>query len=390
MNINLSIKDKRLFKLILFFPLLYLWYAFLTNSSEMRVFYFLYSALVFFVYFFTGKKISIKKNAFLFIIIIIVNLFIDILLFPQSESIPEAILLAVFFLYSFMYSDEQLRKKYLVFLVNEHRKIFYVYILYFLGIALTIFLNIGITYDWGTTSLQGPYGLAHIFAYELMIMATNAYLLYKYRNKKIWAVFAAIMVILMLLTSVRTTALSLVVIIGYYFIAKRDWKKFVYLILGVVVVLLLLQYTSLFNTLIEKTNNAAETGDSTNARLVIWPSSFQLFANSDFIHKIFGNGMQALMEHNLRYVRMRIHAHNDFLDALSGYGLVSFVLYMFSFIKCSKGRGWLGFVLAYIVLAFFNGLYADCSFVISLISFRLLFDTLNIERLSDWSKCCDR
>lgn len=183
---------------------------------------------------------------------------------------------------------------------------------------------------------------------------------------------------MMVLTNVRTTFVCVGIIVIYYFLVKKDYKKIGYLVLGLAAIYIAYIYTPLFNTIIEKTYNALETGDVTNARFIIWSNSFELFKRSDLFHKVFGNGMQYLMDYNLRLIRMPIHAHNDFIDLFSGYGLISFVLYSYSLIKITKGKHWLGFLLAFGVLAWFNGVFSDCSFVISFISFRLFFERINV------------
>ena len=92
--------------------------------------------------------------------------------------------------------------------------------------------------------------------------------------------------------------------------------------------------------------------------------------------------MQGLMDYNLIHTRMQIHAHNEFIDILAAYGIVSFSIFVCLLKRIVRGKGAIGFLLAYGVLAWFNGIYSDCSFVIGLISLRLLFEHINEEKLN--------
>lgn len=369
--------NKYIFTLIAIFPVIYIWYATITGSSAMRVFYFLYSSIVLCTVSFNFKDKTCKKNIFYLLCLLAALTALSVLYFSETESISSGILFSFMYFYMYIYGDVSLRNLYFSFLIsNEKRYILYL-LLYYLAVIVTILNGTGISYGWGTTSLQGPYGLAHIFAYELLLLSINCYLLYVGTNKIKWIIFLALNFVLMVLTSVRSTLLCALVITLYFFIKKRDYKKLLLPFAGCTLLFFLYTYTPLFNTVLEKTINAASTGDITNARFIIWEKSFNLFIESDWIHKLLGNGMQGLMDYNLIHTRMEIHAHNEFIDILAAYGIISFIVFICLLKRLVSGKGATGFLLAYGVLAWFNGIYSDCSFVIGLISFRILFEKIN-------------
>lgn len=374
---SITKKNKYIFTLIAIFPVIYIWYATITGSSAMRVFYFLYSSVLFFMVSFNFRDKTCKKNIFFLFCLLAVLTVMYVFRFSDTESVSSGILFSFMYFYMYIYGDVSFRNLYFDFLINNEKKYTFYLILYYLAVTVTILNGVGISYGWGTTSLQGPYGLAHIFAYELLLLAINCYLLYVGTKKIKWIIFYALNFVLMVLTSVRSTLLCALVIILYYFIVKKDYKKILLFFAGCGIFFLVYTYTPLFKTVLEKTINAAGTGDVTNARFIIWEKSFDFFANSDFIHKLFGNGMQGLMDYNLIHTRMQIHAHNEFIDILAAYGIVSFSIFVCLLKRIVSGKGAIGFLLAYGVLAWFNGIYSECSFVIGLISFRLLFERIN-------------
>lgn len=366
--------------LIALFPTIYMWYAILANRNGMRIFYFAYSAIIIILSTINIRTGRIQKKSLIIIILLLILTEMYLFFFLETESKSSAILFSIMYFYMWIYGDVDFRNYYFKFLKKNEKRYMCLITFYYIGFLVTLLNGTAISHNWGTISLQGPYGLAHIFAYELLLLAINSYLLYIGTNKMKWLIIMTLNLVMMILTNVRSTLLCLLVIIAYYFIVRKSYKKFVVFIIGIISFYFVYKYTSLFTTVIEKTVNAAITGDVTNARFAIWTNSINLFKRSDILHKLFGNGMQKLMDYNLVHIRMQIHAHNEFIDILAAYGLVSFVIYIFFFQKFIKGEHRIGFFLAFFVLAWFNGIYSDCSFVIGLVSFRVLFENINSEK----------
>lgn len=376
---QLTQKNKCIFTLIVIFPIIYIWFAIITRNSAMRIFYFIYSLAIALLIIFDFRKKKCKMR-YLFVsssLTLLTGIFI--LIFSDAESISNSILLLFMLFYLYLYSDKRFREEYFYFLIRYDKQYTICICLYYIAIGVSLIIGVGISYGWGTTSLQGPYGLAHIFSYELLLLSVNCYLLFVGTKRIKWIIILGLNLVLIVLTNVRTTLLCLLCIILYYFITRKDYKKILLFILGLVILWWAYNYTPIFNTVIEKTMNAVSTGDITNARLIIWEKSISMFTNSDLIHKLLGNGMGNLMNYNLINTNMKIHAHNEFIDIITANGIVAFIVFIYLLNNLSSGSGKIGFLLAYGVLAWFNGIYGDCSFVMGLISFRLLFEKINFD-----------
>lgn len=373
----ISKKENRIYLLIMLFPVLYLWTAILLKNSGMRIFYFTYSTLIIFWYS-KKKQYTFRKNIVLSFFLVLIKLVYDFLVYPNSAS--DAILLGFFYLYLTMFPEKSFRKKYLLFLKYNERKVLIAYVVYMLGILITLLNGTGYTNTWGTFSIQGPYGLAHILAYELLVMAINSYLLCIYTGHKYWWIFFGTFMGIIALTTVRTVLLCVAIMVAFWFVAKKGLKKFLYAVGGVGAVFFAIRFTSLFTYVLEKTVNAVANGSITNYRFEIWTSSLNCFNSATALEKLLGQGIVALQEWNLFYMNMKIQAHNDFFTVLVSFGIVSLIIYIYKVLKLAKGPGAIGFVFCLLALIMYNGLYSYCSFVIGLISVRLFFETININQ----------
>ena len=373
-NNSNNVNNRRLFLCITVFPSAYIWFAIVSGNTNMRVFYVIYFLFIS-VLFFSNKKRRIKKRFALLLSLITIKLLYDLFSFPGSAS--DAIELAILYIILYIAADPAFRDSFYQFLIGEELSITIVYVIYFLGVMVSFLTGIAITNRWGTISIEGPYGLPHIFSYELLIIATLSFLIWEKIMHARWMIFFVISLILVLMTTVRTTLLCFVIILSYYFLAKRGWSKFLYALAGVTAVFLIFRFTPLFSHVLEKTNYAIVNGSITNFREEIWGASFQHFINSPWKEKLLGSGIDSLMNWNLSMLRLKIQAHNDFLTVLSSFGLISLAVYVILLLRISRKAGGIGFLLAVTVLIMYNGLYSYCSFVIGIPIFRLFFDRIN-------------
>ncbi len=374
-NIKLRYGEKILYYLIFLYPVLNMWFSIITNHSALRTFYFLYAGIVLLVYF---RKAKIKKSFLPLLLWILTKLIYDYMSYPNSIS--DAIELALLLAFFYIYATGDISEKYILYLSTNARKVFIVYIIYLLGVALTVATGVGITTTWNTTSLQGPYGLAHYFAYELLILIANCYLLFMRENKGkriSWAILMSIFGALLIFTTVRTVLLCIVIAIAYVFLRKSGYKKFGVAIIGVIGILVIFRYTNLFNSVIEKTQYAISLGSATGARGLIWQSSWNYFLIGSNLEKLLGNGIDELMRWNHSYINMHIQAHNDFLTILAAFGILSLIVYVYYLIRFCKQKGGVGLLLALIALIIYNGLYSYSSLIIGLPSLKLVFETIN-------------
>lgn len=369
-----SKKENKIFLLIALFPVFYLWFAILLRNNGMRIFYFVYSALIIFLY---SKKnqMAFRKNIVISFFLVLIKWVYDFMAYSDSAS--DAILLGFFYMFLTIFAEDTFRKKYLLFLKYNERKILAGYLIYVAGILVTLLIGSGYTNVWGTFSIQGPYGLAHILAYELLVLAINSYFLYIYTGHKYWWLFFGVFMGLIVLTTVRTVLLCVAVMVAYWFVAKKGLKKFLYAIAGVGIGLLVIRFTPLFTYVLEKTANAVANGSITNYRSEIWTSSLNCFNSATWVQKLLGQGITVLKEWNYSFLNLKIQAHNDFLTVLVSFGIVSLAVYIYKVLKLAKGSGAIGFILCLLALIMYNGLYSYCSFVIGLISVKLFFETIN-------------
>lgn len=368
--------ENKLFTEIILFPIVYIFFALFTSSTGMRVFYLIYVAV--FIATYMNFSLRIKKDMCILVIAIFLKWIYDFLFY--RDTLSDSLLLGIFIVVSYIFSDQELRERYILNLKKKEQTVFKYYTLYFIALIISILLGNGISTEWGTISLQGPYGLAHILAYELLIIAANAFICYQVVGHVRWLIMVGICLGLIALTTVRTVLLAALVIIAYYFLVRKDYKKILYMFAGGVVFLILLRYTNLFSFVLEKTVNAINNGSITNYRSKIWESSLNFFLDGNLVKKAMGGGLSNLMKWNLTHVYMEVQAHNDVLTVLSAFGIVALVPYVLFILKLSKGKGRVGFLLSLFVLITYNGLYSYCSFVLGLISFRCLFECINYKQ----------
>lgn len=372
MSISLNKNELRFYTLIMLYPLINLWFAIITNHSAMRVVYFLYVIILITLFIRIKKGIS---KSFLFIILFSISkLLYDMLSYPDSVS--DALEIAILLMFFVIYSSNNC-EKYRKYLILKKERIFFVYCIYIIGIVVTVVIGTGISNTWNTFSLQGPYGLAHILAYEMFILLINSYLIYLIEKKKKWLVMIGMFGVLIILTTARTVLLCILVAACYIIIRKKGIKKFAYVIWAILVIIVVLRYTKLFNSVIEKTENAMQLGSATSARGLIWESSFNYFLEGGPSEMLFGRGIDELTRWNYSYINMKIQAHNDLLTVLTAFGILSLAMYIACLIRFCKCKEGIGLFLTLMILIVYNGLYSYSSLVIGLPTLKILLETIN-------------
>ncbi len=369
-------KEKTFFGLIVLFPLLNLWFSIITNHSYLRVFYFLY-VLVFFVNYIYVLNGRVKISFACIIVFIAIKLTYDYFAYPDSLS--DAIELAILFMLFYVYSRTEIITRYRQYLYNYKNLVLVTYIVYLLGVCITIISGSGITNKWNTTSIQGAYGLPHYFAYEEFVLLANCYYMYliEYKNRTKWIVLASIFSMLLILTTARTVILCLAISVAYVFLNAKGYKKIGLSLIGVTGLTALFRYTRLFNSVIEKTKYARNLGSATSSRYLIYKSSWACYKSGTITEKVLGKGIMELLRWNHANIRMQIQAHNDFLTVLVSFGVISCIIYVICLIKCCKQSGGIGLFLAIGSLIVFNGLYSYGPLIIGLPSIKLVFKMIN-------------
>lgn len=366
------------FFLICIYPIINLIFCYIFSGDGMNKLSFLYCICLIFLLL---KEDLLKQPSFIFILYcLLVTITFSLFREPNvanfSQSLFYSTIVIMFFIYGtsnfdlLRFSSYLLKKRKLLLLVH-------------LGFFLILFMHYiqnGFFSNWNTQVLSGPYNLPHTLSYLLLFMLLSAVYLWIAGKYKIMLLIAIIDAVLILLTAVRTTLLSLSIVI-LFILAKHLKKGSVKYILGFFILFTIFLIVSLQNgfldALIEKTKFAASGGDFTNGRLKILISSLQGLVKEpgqiSFSKVLLGIGLGDLLVTNQMNLGVPIHAHNDFADVFVCYGFVNLCIYFYAFISfCRKGFLWIIFCLG--ILAFANGLYMYIDSIPLIIYARLLFE----------------
>lgn len=98
-----------------------------------------------------------------------------------------------------------------------------------------------------------------------------------------------------------------------------------------------------------------------------------------YVNTICGVGMTNLLKWNGININANIHAHNDFVDALVGFGLIGLGIYVYNFVKfCKNSFIWMMGTVGF--LAYANGLFLYSDIIPILIYAKLLFSYSKIQK----------
>lgn len=370
-NRNTLKKDEIPYMLIFYFPLVNIIFSIVSSGNFSLLFSVSYLMLIIISQFVFVQKgrLSIMQLSIIFLILVYSLYYISKY---SSESIIQY---SMFILYLIFFSNSTSRSRCLNFIFRQENTFFLMSIIYFILLGYTIFNGTGIQSDnWETTTLCGPYNLPHTLSYELLGLILVALILYdKYPNKKKLLIGVFVSSICILLTAVRSTLLMLVICLFIFWKKQRINKKFYLVVISMLALLYILLNTNLVNSLIEKTISAIEGGSITNGRGLIAVSSFKAFEQASIQGKLFGIGMENLMQNNMTKIGLNIQAHNDLLNILVCYGLINMILSIFIIIRFFKGRGMFEGIVVFLIPFLFNGVYLYPAFVIVLLQFRIFF-----------------
>ncbi|SCZ79713.1 O-antigen ligase family protein [Pseudobutyrivibrio xylanivorans] len=226
------------------------------------------------------------------------------------------------------------------------------------------------TEGWGVTVplLYGQFEIPHSLAYMLVALYALSSIQFKISNKKFPVYMMALIFISVVWTGVRSALLGLLVLVIMDFLSiKNKTKKTIIIFVMAVGIVFLMTFTDILsnNPLMQKTMNAAESGTISNGRekfAAVLLGYYLYF--EDNIQRFLGigiNGIRMVMQSV--YGGEGIHAHNDFLNVLIGYGIPGTILYWLMLIVYStKARfGIIAFAI-FTILAVTNGLFMYISF----------------------------
>lgn len=393
MKISLS-PNKLLFIIISTYQFIYTFLSFFSDSLSNK-----YAAFIFILaYICFNLRLSRTKIIYILIsnIIIIFTIAyhaywfgIDQIFHSDFYSIIGLYILMLLFI------KRDFRKKFLKFFLNNSRLYLYsCFFFLFVVIASVIWKN-GLRTDFGTTVpiLYGPFEAAHILGYICISIYCGLHLLQSQTGPhsnyvtRIYILLKLICSGMVIWTSARSAVLALLIIVFADFISLRSWTKRVFILFSSIFLFLLLTIsTNILSNIpiVQKTVNAMLSGSITNGRerfnrVLLYYYEYSL----NTWQKIFGIGMNNLRHFMKNSIGAPIHAHNDYINALVGYGLLGLVLYLAMQIKLylsiSNKFYSLLLQLFIFVLAYFNGLAMYIAFTPLLIIVIVYFDELNFE-----------
>lgn len=229
----------------------------------------------------------------------------------------------------------------------------------------------------GTLQLSTYIGISFLF----MMMLDTFYFI-EFREKFV-ILFIAVSFACIILTAVRSVLIASIIVIGYIFyrvFSRKQFIKFIlYCFLLFVCIYIAYNY-GLFDALLTKSKLALENGSISNGRSSILISSlYALKQGNEYVNTICGVGMTNLLKWNGININANIHAHNDFVDALVGFGLIGLGIYVYNFVKfCKNSFIWMMGTVGF--LAYVNGLFVYSDIIPILIYAKLLFSHSKIQK----------
>lgn len=319
-----------------------------------------------------SKKTRSNRQVRLSLVYIIVLAIINAILFGYSyvlhiDCYGYMLLLSLFAIYS---NDDRLNK--LKEVAYNHRNGIKLLIsFYFLLLISILFFNgarMGSVWGLSFPVLYGPYSVTHNIAYQLIIMYAVASLNFRRSKKGIYLIFMIASVLCCVWTVARSGLLALaVVILTDYFSVRKASVKAVIAASGLFVLLYLGLFTDFLtnNPIVQKSIISAQGGSISNGRELFSAYVMNYYLTStSFIQKLFGVSLYTIR--SLLKVRwyVEIHAHNDFVNILAGFGIYGLIGFIYSLLKLVKHtpKGIL-LLIVLVILSWYNGLYMYVSFV---------------------------
>lgn len=222
--------------------------------------------------------------------------------------------------------------------------------------------------------IRGAFSMPHVLAYYCLIFYAMAYIIVKKANVLCntticWTIVKGIAIGLCLLTAVRSALLALFILMVVDFWRMKNKNLQVALpLVGIVLFLYILFFTDILTKIpvVQKTLESLAAGSITNNRGRFAENLFNYFATVDTWKKLLGISIAKIREIMFAYENIAIHAHNDFINILIGYGYINLALYIICLLNL--GRKKIGVIgIAFLgILMYFNGLFMYTGFVQSI------------------------
>ncbi|WP_035765232.1 O-antigen ligase family protein [Butyrivibrio sp. NC2002] len=285
------------------------------------------------------------------------------------------------------FSYENNTSKFEIYIKTHKRQCLLAILSYVVILFTSIMLKNGLIYSGESGyTLYGPFTIPHVLAYQLTLLYCLAAVCYLQTGSALYLFFKGLFCISVMMTGVRSAFLALIIVmvIDYCSIRKKIVKVGIaYISVGVLLFLSLLGKNISKIAVIQKTITNIAEGSISNNRTRFWKVVFDYFVNnSGLIEKLLGIGIDgvrgALLNDSI--VKVAIHAHNDYINILCGFGVIGLLVliyYHFEFTKRIKQSTLrIAIILILFSIIFTNGLamynaatpllglllvYADCN-----------------------------
>lgn len=264
--------------------------------------------------------------------------------------------------------QEILDQTYIMFMKYEKILCFLCYIFFF---VVLFYYAIGQGTDV-EGYLRGPFSLPHVLAYYCLVIYTMAYIAIKAKGGLCiscvrWNIIKGFAIFICVVTAVRSALLALMILVLCDFIRIKSQRiKASIITVGILAIILSLFFigNNIENIpVVKKTIEAFSAGSITNGRERFATYILDYYAKDNFIHKVFGSSIAQIRNIMYGYVNIAIHAHNDFVNVLVGYGVVNLFFLLIAWIRIGKKQIGIMGLLFFGILMFFNGVYMYIGFV---------------------------
>lgn len=225
------------------------------------------------------------------------------------------------------------------------------------------------------SNFQGFFEFPHIFAYYSLISYSTAMIISRTRreikNRTCSIVLKFIAISSVLCSSVRSATLVLALLIISDFISIHSIsigiKGLIVAALSFIAIFVLSNPFIIEKIpVINKTIIASESGSITNGRERFAEYALEYFRGLTLKQKFFGTGIQSIRDVMYRKLGTPIHAHNDFINVMVGYGILSlFIVVVLIFIFSHNTKSFI-LPISLVILMYYNGLYMYALFVVCL------------------------
>ena len=324
--------ERTLFSVIVLYPLIHLALTTFAPTMSTKIVLFFLGML----YYYFLKHTTIKEFLIVNVLIILYAFYnaANYHIFQVTHSdFYTFILLGLIFV---VYSKKGVIDRFFSFLRLKEKMFRISEILFFLILLYSMLFAGGLETGYGSKIpvLYGPYSVPHMLGYILLTMYCLNAFFQRMSKKNIFLFFKVLCVVLVVWTAARSAVLGIAVMVFADYISIRNLrKKYMVLGAGVLVVLYMIFFTDILinNPVIQKTMSAIENGSITNGRERFSQIALNYyFNNTTFYEKLVGIGMNNVRSIFLHIstIGVAIHAHNEYVNALVGYGAIGLAIYV--------------------------------------------------------------